>query len=54
MEYGLIIEGDIVIGGLIDSPVDDRDWIAENIYPKDNIKVPKTLNLSKNLQKIIG
>lgn len=35
------------------SPSDRRDWIAESIYPaKDELKLPKELDLRKDLQPI--
>lgn len=37
----------------IPSPMDERDWIAESIYPESNeLKLPKTLDLRKDLQEI--
>jgi hypothetical protein len=36
---------------LVVSPIDNRDYIAESIYPK-TLSIPKSLDLTKKLQPV--
>lgn len=52
MSEELTVDGDIVVGGLLPSPDDPRDWIAEAIFPKDSRPPPAALDLRGDLPPV--